>query len=395
MNTVVLMGMVSFFTDISTEMVYPLIPVYLTTQLGATPAILGIIEGIAESLASLLKVYSGYFSDKVRRRKPLAVAGYGWACIGKLFLYLASSWGWVLAGRLVDRFGKGLRTAPRDALIAEASKSGQLGRSFGIHKALDTLGAVVGIIIAYFLFTGTSGKYSEIFLISLVPAIIGVGLLFLVREKRTDHKKALRTPFLDGWKALSPNLKQFLAIVFLFTLGNSSNQFLLLRAHSLGFGIPDVLLAYLFFNLICSFCAYPAGILSDRIGRRSLLVSGYAFYGLVYLGFSFASAREHVWALFCIYGLYSGLTQGVEKALVAELSPSRNRATLLGLHASLVGVGLLPASIIGGFLWTSFGPSAPFYFGGVLGFVAALAMFVTVPRLQPGLPISEKKATWR
>ncbi|MGA7495015.1 MAG: MFS transporter [Syntrophobacteraceae bacterium] len=381
MNTIILLGLVSFFTDISSEMVYPLVPLYLTVNLGATPAIVGIIEGIAESLASLLKTYSGYVSDKVRRRKPLVIAGYAAASIGKLFLYLATSWVGILGGRVIDRFGKGIRTAPRDALIAEASNADQFGRSFGLHRALDTLGAVVGVALAYFLFTSTKGKYTEIFLFSLIPAAIGLGVLFLVKEKRAYKRGVEIHPFLS-WKELNPKLKAFFAVVFLFTLGNSSNQFLLLRAHSIGFQTQDVILAYLFFNVIYALSAYPAGRLSDRIGRRTLLVCGYMFYGLVYLGFSLAYAREHVWVLFSVYGLYSGLTEGVEKAFVSELCPAESRATLLGIHASLVGVGLLPASIIGGFLWSAFGPTAPFYFGGVLGLLAALAMFFVVPSLK-------------
>lgn len=383
MNTVILLGLVSLFTDISTEMVYPLIPIYLTAHLGAGPAVVGIIEGISESLASLLKTYSGYVSDKVRRRKPLAIAGYGSAVIGKLFLVFATSWGWILAGRVIDRFGKGIRTAPRDALIAEASKAGQFGRSFGLHRALDTLGAVVGILIAYLLFTSNDREYSRIFLLSMIPAMIGVGLLFLVREKPTVPKEIKVHP-LSAWRELSPDLKTFFVVVFFFTLGNSSNQFLLLRAHNVGFSSRDVILAYLFFNLVYAVSAYPSGYLSDRIGRRVLLVSGYALYGFVYIGFAFAPDREYVWVLFCIYGLYSGLTEGVEKAFVAELCPARSRATMLGFHASLVGVGLLPASIFGGFLWNWFGPATPFYFGGALGISAALGMFFVVPGLQKG-----------
>lgn len=381
MNTVILLGLVSFFTDISSEMVYPLIPLYLTANLGATPAIVGIIEGIAESLASLLKTYSGFISDKVGRRKPLALIGYGSAGIGRVFLYIATSWGGILAGRVVDRLGKGIRTAPRDALIAEASREGHLGRSFGLHRALDTLGAVVGIALAYLLFTATEEKYTDIFLISLIPAAIGVCLLFLVRERRADKKAAKSYP-LSSWKKLNPNLRAFFAVIFLFTLGNSSNQFLLLRAHDLGFQTRDVILAYLFFNVVYALSAYPAGYLSDKLGKRTMLVSGYLFYGLVYLGFSLAYTQEHIWALFCVYGLYSGLTEGVEKALVSELCPAESRAATLGIHASLVGIGLLPASMVGGLLWSLFGPAAPFYLGATLGGIAAFGMYLVVPGLQ-------------
>jgi MFS family permease len=265
MQTVILLGLVSLLTDISSEMVYPLLSLYLTTTLGATPAIVGVIEGIAESLASLLKVYSGYLSDKMQKRKPLAILGYGAATVGKLFLYLSGSWGWVLAGRVVDRFGKGVRTAPRDALIAEASRSGQLGHSFGLHRALDTLGAVIGIGIAYVLFTGTHGNYTRIFLIATIPGIFGLLLLFAVREKRPGKYGARIKP-LAGWRTLHPRLKAFLWVTLIFTLGNSSNQFLLLRAADLGFKPADVILAYLLFNVMYALVSYPAGRLSDRIG---------------------------------------------------------------------------------------------------------------------------------
>ncbi|NLJ26519.1 MAG: MFS transporter [Deltaproteobacteria bacterium] len=382
MNTVLLLGFVSLLTDVSSEMVYPLLSLYLMTSLGATPAIVGVIEGIAESLASLLKTYSGYISDRIQRRKPLAIVGYGSAAVGKLFLYLSTSWGWVLAGRVVDRFGKGVRTAPRDALIADASQEGRLGHSFGLHRALDTLGAVFGIAIAYYLFTATKGQYTRIFLFSLLPGILGVLLLFFVKEKK-PRKAAAKVHPLAGWRKLNPRLKAFFLVAFLFTLGNSSNQFLLLRANNLGFDAANVILAYLICNFVYAVSAYPAGRLSDHIGRRTLLVFGYLFYGLVYLGFAFASQRLHVWVLFGVYGLYSGLTEGIEKALVAELCPGESRATMLGVHATLVGIGLLPASLIGGFLWRMIGPGAPFYFGGVVGILAALGMFFVVPRLKP------------
>lgn len=380
MHTVLILGFVSLLTDISSEMVYPLLSLYLTTTLGATPAIVGIIEGIAESLASLLKTYSGYVSDRIRRRKPLAILGYGSSTVGRLFLYFSTSWGWVLAGRVVDRFGKGVRTAPRDALIAEASQVGRLGHSFGMHRALDTLGAVLGIAMAYFLFTTVQGEYTTIFLLSMIPGALGVLLLFSVREAKPGKLGSKVHPF-AGWKVLHPRLKAFFCIALLFALGNSSNQFLLLRAKNLGFEAAEVILAYLLFNVVYAFVSYPAGRLSDHIGRRTLLVCGYTSYGLVYLGFAFASLPAHVWILFGIYGLYTGFTEGVEKALVAELCPAENRATMLGIHATLVGIGLLPASILGGFLWDVAGPEATFFFGGFMGILAALGMYLVAPRM--------------
>jgi MFS family permease len=384
MHTVVLLGLVSMLTDISSEMVYPLLSLYLTTTLGATPAIVGIIEGIAESFASLLKTYSGYFSDRTQRRKPLAIMGYGSATFGRLFLYFSTSWGWVLVGRVVDRFGKGVRTAPRDALIAEASREDRLGRSFGFHRAMDTLGAVIGIAIAYGLFLGSSGDYTFIFLVSMIPGIFGVCLLGFVRERRAESRKMDLKPFAN-WRTLHPRLKAFLFVAFLFTLGNSSNQFLLLRSRSLGFSESDVILLYLLFNIVYAVSAYPAGRLSDRIGRRALLVSGYLAYGLVYLGFSIASKPMHAWWLFASYGLYAGLTEGVEKAFVAELCPAESRATLLGVHATIVGAGLLPASLLAGFLWKSVGATGPFVFGGVLGILAAIGMSLVMRGMVPSV----------
>ncbi|NLI80651.1 MAG: MFS transporter [Deltaproteobacteria bacterium] len=381
MRTVLILGLVSLLTDISSEMVYPVLSLYLTTILGTTPAIVGIIEGIAESLASLLKTYSGYVSDKVQRRKPLAILGYGSSTLGRLFLYFSTSWGWVLAGRVVDRFGKGVRTAPRDALIAEASRSDRLGHSFGIHRALDTLGAVIGIAIAYFLFKSTQQAYTKIFLLSMIPGVVGVLLLFSVREKQ-PMKTGVRPKAFAAWRGLHPRLKAFFLIAFLFALGNSSNQFLLLRAKNLGFEAAEVILAYLLFNVVYALTSYPAGRLSDHIGRKKLLVIGYISYGLVYLGFSWASLPAHLWGLFGVYGLYTGLTEGVEKALVADLCPGESRATMLGIHATLIGIGLLPASVIGGFLWNIFGAEVTFYFGAAIGLLAALGMYLVVPRLK-------------
>lgn len=376
---IIILGLVSLLTDISTEMVYPLLPLFLTAQLGASPAIVGLIEGIAESLASLLKVFSGYFSDLWQRRKPLAIAGYGSSTIGKVFLFLATSWGWVLTGRIIDRFGKGIRTAPRDALIADSADPAQRGRAYGLHRTMDTLGAAAGVLLAYLFLQSAPGNYRAIFLYSLLPAALGVGLLFLVREKAPIRSKGTGKKLSLQWSALDRRLQAFLLVVFLFTLGNSSNQFLLLRAKNLGFSAAQVLLLYLFYNLTYALVSYPAGHLSDRIGRKTLLVLGYLFYGVVYFGFALANAGSTLWFLFGLYGLYIGFTEGVEKALVADIAPGHLRATVIGLHATLVGIGLLPASLLAGILWDLFGPRAPFYFGGLLGVLAALGLYLVVP----------------
>ncbi|MCL6634201.1 MAG: MFS transporter [Peptococcaceae bacterium] len=372
MWNIVLLGLVSLLTDISSEMVYPLVPLYLVGKLGATPAVVGVIEGVAESLASLLKVFSGAVSDRFQRRKPLAVFGYGFSGFSKILIIVATSWPWVLWGRIGDRFGKGVRTAPRDALIADSADPEKMGWAFGLHRMLDSLGAVIGVVLAYYFFTSYQGDYRAVFAWSLLPAFLGVLTLFLVRERKATVR-SLKRISLD-WSSLSPRLKKFLIVVFLFALGNSSNQFLLLRAGDLGFGTQNIILLYLVFNVIYTLAAFPAGALSDRVGRRTLLVAGYIFYGLVYLGFALVSKGEYLWLLFGLYGFYSAATEGVEKALVAEIAPAGQKATLLGLHATLVGAGLLPASLIGGALWNRFGAGATFYFGGFMGLLAAFGL---------------------
>ncbi len=379
MFNIIITGITSLLTDIATEMVYPLIPLYLAT-LGAQPGVLGLIEGFAESSAAILKVFSGTISDRVRRRKPIAILGYAGSSLGKLLLYLSRSWSLVFAGRMIDRIGKGVRVAPRDALIADSCEKGTRGRAFGLHRAMDTLGATVGVMIAIGL-VSILGKdltrvdYQRIFLFSLIPALSGVVVLFFVKEGRVSRSRCSTGRF--SWRGLSPKLRRFLVLAGIFALGNSSNQFLLLRMSKLGWGVLGVLFLYLLYNGIYTIFSYPCGRLSDRVGKKRLLVFGYVLYGLVYFGFALLSSKGYQWLpwlLFGVYGLYSALTEGLEKALVADLAPTEQRATLLGLHATLVGVGLLPASIIAGGLWSFFGPMAPFLFGGILGTSAGIGL---------------------
>jgi MFS family permease len=372
---IILLGLTSLFTDIASEMVYPLVPFFLTVRLGASPAVLGTIEGLAESVASLLKVFSGYLSDRLHDRKTLTIVGYACSALGKLLLALAAGWGMVLGGRVVDRVGKGIRTAPRDALVAESADDGRHGRAFGLHRTLDSCGAVIGVTLGYLFFTRYTGDYTRVFLWSLVPAVIAVALLFFVREPKAHAGVAGALPSLR-WLTLPPRLRWFLVVTFVFTLGNSSNTFLLLRAKHLGYTPATVILLYLTFNVVYALASYPAGWLSDHIGRKTLLVSGYTFYGAVYVGFGVLQPSQHawLWGLFGLYGLYMGVTDGVEKALVTDLAPSSLRATGIGLHATIVGIGLLPASLVAGQLWEHIGPAAVFYFGGAMGVIAAIGL---------------------
>ena len=374
MFNIIILGITSFLTDVSSEMVYPLLPIYLVNSLGASPAILGLIEGIAESLASLLKVFSGYFSDRIKFRKPFTILGYACSTIGKFLLYISTSWWFVFLGRVIDRTGKGIRTAPRDALIAESAYVNRKGAAFGLHRTLDTLGATGGVITAYFLITRFKDSFKSVFLFSLIPAFLGVLFLFFVKEKR---KKIIagQEKLKFRWGSLDKRLKLFFIFTFIFTLGNSSNQFLLLRAKNLGNPLATVILLYLVYNITYALSAYPAAYLSDRIGRKMLLVSGYFFYGLVYLGFALTNSAHSLWFLFGLYGLYIGFTEGVEKALVADIAPGDLRATAIGLHGTLVGLGLLPASLFAGLLWKYLGAQAPFYFGSFMGLLASLGFW--------------------
>lgn len=385
MSNVIILGITSLLTDISSEMIYPLIAVYLSS-LGTSPAIIGLIEGVAESLASLLKIFSGYFSDKIKKRKPFAVFGYSFSTIGKILLYISTGWTHVFLARIFDRFGKGIRTAPRDALIAESAEcsDNKKGKAFGLHRAMDTVGAASGVLLAYFFMTSWKGEYKTVFLWSMVPAVLGVAVLFFVREnRRTDAEQIRRTDAklkisFKSFKYLDKKLKYFLLVTFLFTLGNSSNQFLFLRSKNLGFSISDIILLYFIYTIVHAIVSYPAGIISDKIGRKKLLIAGQLFYGLVYFGFAVITVKYIVWLLFAFYGVYAGLTEGIEKAFIADVSHPEQKATMMGLHATIVGVGLFPASFIAGILWSQFGPSAPFIMGGMTGILSAVLLLFLI-----------------
>lgn len=367
-SNIVLIGLVSLFVDMSTEMVYPLVPLFLTTMLGASPAVVGIIEGIAESVASLLKVFSGYIGDVRQNKKRLAFIGYSASTIYKIILLLSTSWAGVLVARIIDRTGKGIRTAPRDALVAQSSGKGKLGGSFGLHKMLDMAGSSAGALLA-FIFAATGFGFHGAFLWSIIPAIIGILIIPLIRENKAAKSGAAKFLFKD--LRLDRKLKLYLAVMFLFCLGNSSNTFLLLKAAERGFSTPEVLLLYLAFNVSTSVLAIPSGRLSDKFGRSAILVPGYIIYGLVYLGFALLTGRVAILALFIAYGAYTAFISGAERAFVAEAAPEGMKGTVLGLYGMLQGIGLLLSSIIAGIMWDKINSNAPFLFGGILGLVSA------------------------
>lgn len=385
----------SFLTDISSEMLINLLPLFLFNVLGVRTAVIGLIEGLAETTASVLKIFSGWLSDRLRARKGLAVLGYGLSTIAKPFLYFATTWGWVLGVRFTDRVGKGLRTAPRDALVADSIGERQRGLAFGLHRAGDTAGAVIGLAIALGVFLATQRGMAEltratfqvIVLISVIPAVLAVLVIALgAQEVRpTQEETSLNGPepidkSTRALAGLDRRFLFFLVIMGVFTLGNSSDAFLILRAQTTGLSVSGVLGMMVTFNLTYALISTPAGALSDRVGRRRLLILGWGLYALVYLGFARASVGWHAWSLMAAYGVYYGLTEGVAKAFVADLIPSERRGTAYGAYNAAVGIMAFPASLIAGVLWqgvgswAGFGPSAPFLFGAVLAALAVLML---------------------
>jgi len=378
MRNVIFLGLISLFTDLSSEMVYPLIPLYLTLVLGTSPAVVGVIEGIAESLASLLKVFSGYISDRFQKKKLLAFIGYAPGILYKLALILAGSWAGVLGARVIDRIGKGIRTAPRDVLVSESTDKDNMGRAFGIHKALDKLGAAAGILIAYFILLGMGSNFDFklVFWISIIPAVIGLFMFFFVTEKKVKRTTKKREAFWKNWGKVSGQLRLYLFVTLLFTLGNSSNAFILLKAYTVGFDTVNVILLYFVYSAVAAILSIPFGRLSDRIGRKKLLVWGYLTFTLCYLGFAFAPNAGVMIFSFVLYGVFTAMIIGVERAYIAEIAPPELKGTMLGLQATIVGIALLPASIVAGVLWEAFGAAMPFIFGASLSFAAAVILML-------------------
>ena len=386
----------SFLTDISSEMILNLVPLFLSNVLGAPTAVIGLIEGIAETTSSLLKTLSGWVSDRWGSRKWPAVVGYGLSALSKPFLYVATSWLGVLGVRFADRVGKGIRTAPRDALLADSVDARHRGIAFGLHRAGDTAGAVVGLVIALAVVLATLSQalafsretFQTLVLLSIVPALLAVAVLaWGAREVIVAGQRP--APSFD-LRAVNPRYRGFLLILVLFTLGNSSDAFLILRAQERGLSVAGVLGMLITFNAVYALVAGPAGALSDRIGRHRLIVGGWLVYALLYLGFALAATGWQVWLLYALYGVYYGTVEGAAKALVADLVPPEQRGTAYGLYNTAIGLAALPASVLAGLLWQGvgswggFGPAAPFLAGSLLALAAVVLLLVWQRRqLQP------------
>ena len=386
--TVKALGVVTLLNDLSSEVAVRTLPLFLANVLGVKAGIIGLIEGLAESTATLLKVVSGVLADRVGKKKALALWGYGLSGFTKPLLFFAAGWPLVLVVRVLDRIGKGIRTAPRDALIADVTAPEHRGRAFGFNKAMDKAGAVAGLVLAagilYFGGTGqvtlTRENYQALVLLSVVPGIAAVFVLARWVRERSASPSAQASSVRLAWRGLDGRVRAYLVLLVIFTLGNSSDAFLMLRAQTLGFQPVEIFLLLAAFNLVITLTSTPAGALSDRLGRRGLIVAGWAIYAVIYLGFALASSPWHVWALYLGYGLYYGAFQGAASALVADLVPSDLRGTAYGLFNGAIGVAAFPASLLAGLLWDWYGPPAPFLAGGILALVATLGVLAVIPQ---------------
>jgi MFS family permease len=388
-HNIFFLGLVSLLTDTSSEMIFTLVPLFVVNVLGAGALAVGLIGGLSESFDAIFRIFSGRISDRFQRRKVLAVAGYGFSTIVKPFMLLASAWGGVLAVRFGDRLGKGIRTSPRDALIADSVGADTRGKGFGIHRAMDTAGAVLGLVIAAVIIYTVQGggidlgreSYRWLVIVGVIPAFLAVlMLLIFVHEKGLIKPATVKAAGTEGAvkAGFSRRFKLFLLIMGIFTLGNSSDFFVILRAQDLGTSVLNITLMLVLFNVTYAIISTPAGILSDRLGRKRVIVVGWTIYALVYLGFALSSSIWHIWLLFAGYGIYYGIVEGVAKAFVADLVPAERRGTAYGYFQGVVGLTLLPASLLAGWLWEAVSPATPFYLGAGLAFLSMLGLMALV-----------------
>lgn len=379
------LSLVSLLNDTSSEIIYPILPVFLTIALGTSPFAIGLIEGLAESIASLLKLFSGYWSDKIRRRKPMVFWGYALTAFTRPFLAFTTTWPQVLAVRAIDRIGKGIRSAPRDALIATKILPEQRGIAFGMNRAADNLGAVIGPLISYILIVTIASSpdklsvddYRKIFLLASIPTFVALlFIVFFVKEQRSaEVNKKIHVKL--SLREFDPNFKRFLVSISLFTLSNSTDAFLLLKAQELGVKSSMLPILWMLLHIAKVISSLIGGDFSDKIGRKKIILSGWILYSLVYSGFAFANSEWQIWLLFFIYGFYFGFTEGTERAFVADLIPEEKRGTAFGLYALAFSITVFPASVIFGAIWNFAGPTSAFLFGSTLSLLAAI-LFLTV-----------------
>ncbi len=373
-RNVLALGFVSMITDISGEMVFSVLPVYMSVVLGIDKAAIGLIEGLANSGANISKLFSGYFSDKFRKRKPLVIAGYALSAAMRPLFAFAVFWHDMLFVRVVERLGKGIREATRDALIADSTTQKNRGKNFGVHRAMDSIGAIIGPALAFVILAATADDFKLLFWVSIIPGAIALGILyFFVKEHEPEKAKAGKNGKITVkfvWGKFSPEYRRFLLTVAVFYAGNFSIAFFLLKANDLGLAAALIPLTYLTYNLFYALAAVPFGSLSDRIGRKKVLGIGYAAFGLSCIGFVFVSELWFVWVLFALYGCFKAAVETVQRAYASEIVEEKVRGSALGAYNAVVGLALLPASVIAGLLWSTMGSAATFAFGAVMSFSA-------------------------
>ncbi|MEA3488789.1 MAG: MFS transporter [Candidatus Omnitrophota bacterium] len=375
-RNIFILGFVSLFTDLSSQMVFPLIPLFLTTVLGTGAYAVGIVEGAAETTASLLKVVSGYWSDKIKKRKPFLLFGYSLSSFTKPLFAVANVWSFVLFVRVIERIGKGLRTAPRDALVAESCDEGVRGKAYGFHRAMDGIGSVLGALLAFLLLPVLG--YRNIFLFAFIPGIIAVFVVLFVKEKKALVKeKPQGKPVKLSFRELPGNLRLFIIVSSVFALGHFGYAFLLLRAKNIGLADNMAILLYVLFYIVYTICIIPAGILSDKIGRKPVLVAGYLVFAITSFGLIFTSNIHSILLFFVIYGIFYAMIDGVQRAFVVDLAPERLKATALGAFHTAIGLVALPGGFIAGLLWDKISPEATFVYGFMLAMLS-MVLFIFV-----------------
>lgn len=375
-KNIFILGLVSLFTDLSSQMVFPLIPLFLTTVLGAGAYAVGIVEGAAETAASLLKVISGYWSDKIKKRKPFVLFGYSLSSITKPLFAFANIWSFVLFIRVVERIGKGLRTAPRDAIVAESCDESVRGKAYGFHRAMDGIGSVLGAILAFLLLPVLG--YRNIFLLAFIPSIIAVLVILFIKEKNAPTKKETReTSIKLSFKELSMNLRMFIIVSSIFALGHFGYAFLLLRAKDIGLADNIAILLYVIFYIVYTICIIPFGILSDKIGRKPILIMGYLVFAITSIGLIFISNIYGILLFFVIYGIFYAMIDGVQRAFIVDLAPKHLKATALGAFHTSIGLVALPGGLIAGLLWDIISPEATFVYGFALSIIS-MGLFIFV-----------------
>lgn len=372
-KNIFILGLVSLFTDLSSQMVFPLIPLFLTTVLGCGAYAVGIVEGAAETTASLLKVVSGYWSDKIRKRKPFVLFGYGMSSLTKPLFALANIWTFVLFVRVIERIGKGIRTAPRDALVAESCDESVRGKAFGFHRAADGIGSTLGAVLALLLLP--MWGYRNIFLFALVPGIISVFIIFFIQEKNAPAKQETKEVSVKvSLKELPANLRFFITVSSVFALGHFGYAFLLLRAKNIGLADNTAILLYVVFYIVYSICVIPLGIVSDKVGRKPVLMGGYVLFGITSLGLLVASSLQGILLFFIIYGISYSMIDGTQRAFVVDLAPQHLKGTTLGVFHTAIGLVALPGGYIAGLLWDKISPEATFGYGLILAIISAVLL---------------------